>query len=240
MVSTLIVLNYAGAAIYTFRPGPFRHQTLRAIHSQPQQCLSCGAVALMSFSIAYTEEQDRSFTMITLIAEQNSRFRTGLICLRAERDSRERRCTGFEGSTEKIHTMQHAGIWEATAANGVAGIRYKRPDSQNTSKDFTQNGTLFRRKAQLARRDPKIDDEAWEAWTMTSTGIVNTHALMSGLFTNRVGPICPVGRNAIAVGLAEDIILVRFGNQLHDGDDDDNNNVAVRRQPRTRLAGRFK
>jgi len=47
--------------------------------------------------------------------------------------------------------------------------------------------------------------------------------------------MCSVGRNAIAVGLAEDIVLVQFGNQLRDDDDDDS---AMRKSPRTRLAGR--
>jgi hypothetical protein len=176
--------------------------------------------------------------MVTLSAEQNSRFKTGLICLRAERDSRERRCIGFEGGTEKIHSMQHAGAWITTGANGVAGVRQKRQDPKRISNTFTQKGTLFRRKVELIQRDPKTDEEAWEAWTMTATGIVSIHPLTVGLFTNRAGPMCSVGRNAMAVGLAEDIVLVQFGNQLHD--DDDDADAAVRKPPRTRLAGRSK
>jgi hypothetical protein len=236
----MLIVLCAGAAIYTFRPRPFNHQTLRAIHSPSQQCLSCGAIALMSFSIAYTEEKDGSFTMVTLSAEQNPRFRTGLICLRAERDSRERRCIGFEGGTEKTYSMQHAGAWEATGTNGVAGVRHKGPDPQRISKTFTRNSTLFRRKSELTQKDLKKDEEPWEAWTMTATGIVNIHALTVGLITNKAGPMCSVGRNAIAVGLAEDIVLVQFGNQLYDDDDDDDADAAVRKPPRTRLAGRSK
>jgi hypothetical protein len=192
----------------------------------------------MSFSIAFTEEQDGSFTMITLSAEHNPRFRTGLICLRAERDFRERRCIGFKGGVEKIHSMQHAGVWEATGANGVAGVRQKRQDSQSTSKEPTRNGTLFRRKTESIHKDQKIDEEAWEAWTMTATGMINIHALAVGPLTNKAGPMCSIGRNAIAVGLAEDIVLVKFGNQLYDDDTDDA--AAVRKVPRTRLAGRPK
>jgi hypothetical protein len=190
----------------------------------------------MSFSIAYSEEQDGSFTMVTLSAEPNPRLRTGLICLRAERDVRERRCIGFEGSTEKTYSMPQAGVWEATGANGVAGVRHKRRDPQRLSETHTKNdGTLFRRKAELNQKDAGAAEEAWEAWTMTATGIITIHTLRVGLFTNRAGPMCSVGRNAIAVGLAEDIVLVQFGNQLRDDDDDDS---AVRKLPRTRLAGR--
>jgi len=188
----------------------------------------------MSFSIAFSEEQDGSITIITLSA--NPRLKTGLICLRAERDVRERRCIGFGGGSEKTYSMQHAGVWEATRANGVAGIRRKRWDPQMMSETFPRKGTLFRRKAELTQKDQITNKEAWEAWTMTATGIINTHALKVGQITNRAGPICSVGRNAIAVGLAEDIVLVLFGDQLHDDDDDE----AVRKPPRTRLAGRSK
>jgi hypothetical protein len=174
--------------------------------------------------------------MVTLSAEPNPRLRTGLICLRAERDVRERRCIGFEGSTEKIYSMPYAGVWEATGANGVAGVRHKKQDPQRLSKTYTKNdSTLFRRKAKLNQKDAKTAEEAWEAWTMTATGIITIHTLKVGLFTNRAGPMCSVGRNAIAVGLAEDIVLVQFGNQLRDDDDDDS---AMRKSPRTRLAGR--
>jgi hypothetical protein len=175
--------------------------------------------------------------MVTLTAEQNPRFRTGLICLRAERDLRERRCVGFEGGIEKTYSMQHAGKWEATAANGVAGVRRKRQDLKPMSKTSARDRTLFRRRDRTIRRDPQID-EAWEAWTMTGTGIINIHTLRAGLFSNRVGPMCSVGRNAIAVGLAEDIALVQFGDQLHNNDDDDD--MGIRRMPRARLAGRSK
>jgi hypothetical protein len=174
--------------------------------------------------------------MITLSAEPNPRLRTGLICLRAERDVRERRCIGFEGGIEKTYSMQHAGVWEATGANGVAGVRPKRQDPRRIPETFSRNGTLFKRKAETTRRDPRTNEEAWEAWTMTATGIINIHAMTVGLFTNRAGPMCSVGRNAIAVGLAEDIVLVQFGDQLHDDDDDE----AVRKPPRTRFAGRSK
>lgn len=190
----------------------------------------------MSFSIAYTEGQD-GFTMVTVSAEQNPRLRTGLICLRAERDSRERRCIGFEGGTEKTYSMQHAGVWEATGANGVAGVR-RRMQPQNTSETCSRYGSLSRRKVELAPKSQKKDEEAWEAWTMTATGSINIHPLQVGLFTDRIGPMCAIGRNAIGVGLAEDIILVQFGDQLRD--DDDADSTMVRKAPRTRLAGRPK
>jgi len=96
------------------------------------------------------------------------------------------------------------------------------------SKTFAQYGTRFRRKAELPQEDSKMDEEAWKAWAMTATGIIDIHALTSGLFTGRAGPMCSVGRNAIAVGLAEDTVLIQFGKQLHDDVDDDDAIVARR------------
>lgn len=176
--------------------------------------------------------------MLTLSAEPNPRKSIGLFCLRAERDARERRCIGFHGSTETSYSMSQAGAWEATAANGVAGVRRAMPDVQAVRKGI-RNSILFRRGGEKrARKDAKLDEEGWEAWTMTARGIINTYPLQVEVFTSRVGPIKPIGRNAIAVGLAEDIVLVQFGDQIHDNDDDQG--VAVRRLPHARSAGRYK
>ncbi|KAH8674483.1 sterol-sensing domain of SREBP cleavage-activation-domain-containing protein [Tricladium varicosporioides] len=224
----------SGAAIYTFRQKAFKHRTLRAIHSAPQQCLTCGAVALVSFSIAYTNEDDGSFTMRTLTADQNSRSRTSLICLRAERDMRERRCVGLAGGIEKTYTIQNAGVWETTAANGVAGVRPRRRNPKTASRD-----SFPRKNPSNVGNDQDIDED-WEAWTMTASGITNYHRINSSMFTSRVGPLCSVGRNAIAVGLAEGIALLQFGSQLKDNDDDDDDNMSIRRLPRAKIGARTK
>ncbi|KAE8443978.1 hypothetical protein EG329_001202 [Mollisiaceae sp. DMI_Dod_QoI] len=230
----------SGAAIYTFRNSSFKHRTLRAIHSPPQQCLSCGAVALASFSIAYTTEEDGSFIMRTLTADQNARIRTGLICLRAERDLRERRCIGFGSGVEKLYSIPNPGVWETTAANGVAGVRRKEQKNPEASPNaFSGDRTFFRRRERTSQSEHGVD-EAWEAWTMTAKGVINIHPIKTNLFTSRVGPLCSIGRNAIAVGLAEGIALVQFGSQLHDNDDNDDDNVSVRRVPRSRPVGRLK
>lgn len=175
--------------------------------------------------------------MITLSEEPNPRKRIGLFCLRAERDARERRCIGFHGSTENSYSMSQAGAWEATAANGVAGVRRATSDIQ-AMRAGIRNSILFRRGEKRARKELKQDEEGWEAWTMTARGIINTHPLQVEVFTSRVGPVKPIGRNAVAVGLAEDIVLVQFGDQIHDNDDD--NSVVVRRLPHARSAGRHK
>ncbi|KFZ08945.1 hypothetical protein V502_09049 [Pseudogymnoascus sp. VKM F-4520 (FW-2644)] len=133
--SQLYLIDFLSASpIYVFQPKSFKHSTLRTIHSPPQQCLSCGAVALVSFSIAYSEVEDGRFTMLTLSAEPDPRKSIGLFCLRAERDARERRCIGFHGSTENSYSMSQAGAWEATAANGVAGHTIQKRRERGSEK----------------------------------------------------------------------------------------------------------
>jgi hypothetical protein len=174
--------------------------------------------------------------MLTLSAEPDPRKQIGLFCLRAERDARERRCIGFHGSIENSYSMSEAGAWEATASNGVAGVRRAMPVVQAV-RGGIRNCIPLRRREKRVRKDPKLDEKGWEAWTMTARGIINTQPLGVEVFTSRVGPIKPIGRNAIAVGLAEDIVLVQFGNQIHDNDDD--HSVAMRRLPHARSAGRY-
>ena len=179
--------------------------------------------------------------MVTLSAKSNPYIRTGLICLRAERDIRERRCIGFQSSIETSYTMPHAGVWEATAANGVAGVRRSIPAAKTTSAG-TRGGMLtFRGPQKKTQNEPKIDEEGWEAWTMTASGIITIHPLQIDVLADRVGVIKPVGRNAVAVTLAEDIVLVQFGDRINDNDGDDNDDrLVTRRAPRARLTGRSK
>ena len=56
---------------------------------------------------------------------------------------------------------------------------------------------------------------------MTARGITSTHELTTGLPAEASGPVCRLAQNAIAVGLADVIVLVQFGGQLHDDDSGD-------------------
>lgn len=176
--------------------------------------------------------------MRTLSAEPNSYITTGLICLRSERDSRERRCVGFHSSREQLFSMPHAGSWETTAANGVAGVR--RASSNTLGVDScTEGGLISRRRQSKVKKEPTSDEEGWEAWTMSARGVISIHPLRIDAFATRVGPIQPIGRNAIAVGLAEEIIVIQFGKRIRDNDDD-NEGVIKRRSPHSKLIGRSK
>lgn len=56
---------------------------------------------------------------------------------------------------------------------------------------------------------------------MTAQGVVNRHKLPTSLLAGAPGPICKLARNAVIVGLADEIVLVQFGRQLRDDDDCD-------------------
>lgn len=141
---------------------------------------------------------------------------------------------------QNSYSIPHAGVWEATAANGVAGVRRKRMPAADAAQESVRDDIFFRKRGKRVQKDPHIDSEGWEAWTMTARGIVDIHPLHIDVLTSQIGPIVPLGRNAIAVALAEHIVLVQFGTQIHDNDDDDNMAVAARRPTHNRLAGRSK
>ena len=252
-----LTLHLQGAQIYTFHSRPLKFSTLRAFHAPPQSCVYCGSTAVSSFSIAYTEKENdasagggENFIMTTVSAEHNPRpYRTGLICLRSERHERERRCAGLVRGAETTHVMPNPGVWEATGANGVAGVRRRitNPDgfhpsssTSQSSSSFTSGtgfklptavggdgrvgGTAIRRigKSLLTRRGAASStavEERWEAWTMTAKGTRSTHQLTTNLLANKSGPVCRLARNAVAVGLADIIVLVQFGDHLYDNDE---------------------
>jgi len=57
---------------------------------------------------------------------------------------------------------------------------------------------------------------------MTARGMSNTHDLIQGkLPAKKIGPVCRVAMNGVVVGLANLIVMVQFGKQLHDDDDGD-------------------
>lgn len=146
---------------------------------------------------------------------------------------------GFDSSREQSFSMLHAGSWESTAANGVAGVRRATTDACGVHDNSVEGSVVSRRRQRKTRVEPTSDEEEWEAWTMSARGVISIHPLRIDAFATRVGPIKPIGRNAIAVGLAEDIVVIQFGNRIYDNDDD-NENLVKRRATHSRLAGRSK
>jgi Sterol-sensing domain of SREBP cleavage-activation len=119
---------HSGAVIRTFQIGQAIASSVRVISSPQRPCLSCGAPGVASFSIVYTERETDTMYMHTFCPNRL------LICLRAERDPREKRCVGFEGTKEGIHWVTGVEAWEAVGSNAVLGVRKViKPSSRQSS-----------------------------------------------------------------------------------------------------------
>lgn len=233
------------ALIYTFRRrvAP-HHASLRAIHTPARQCVFCGSTAVTSFSVAFTENvglnpSGSAFTMVTVEATVPTR---STMCLRSERDTRERRCVGFGAGVESTHRMDNPGSWETTGANTVGGVRrlhlgrdqslyqpYSATATPSTSGAYVRwskqdskspPDSRWRLMSSTTREDHGSD--CWEAWTMTARGLIVTQRVSAaslGLVVDTPGPVCRLARNAVAVGVANAIIVVQLGSRLRDDDD---------------------
>jgi hypothetical protein len=151
------------------------------------------------------------------------------ICLRAERDRRERKCTGFESVIETTHWLENVEGWEPTSLNLVAGIR-RRETSQDSQDDQSTDdyesparcGASLRRRRKLQKKVMRDDEDEWEAWTMDACGIVTTYPLHDdsesdnsgdGLLVSRAGPVTKVGPRSVAVGFGNNVKLLLVGTE---------------------------
>jgi len=165
----------------------------------------------------------------------SSRGKMRDICLRAERDRRERKCTGFESVVETTHWLDSVEGWEPTSLNMVAGVRRREMSLDDQSSDDyelpTQCGSSLRRRGKVEKKDLwRGDDEedGWEAWTMDACGVVTSYPLHdstdpdsrgNGLLVSRAGPVTKVGQRSVAVGFGNNIKLLLVGVERYEEDD---------------------
>lgn len=179
---------------------------------------------MLSFSIAYNERESGMFMMHTF---SSSRGRMRDICLRAERDRRERKCTGFESVIETTHWLENVEGWETTILNMVAGVRRREVvnDEPTSSDDYdasgNQSSSLRRRKNQESRIIADDEDE-WEAWTMDAKGLVTAYPLHDPaesdicddrLMVSRAGPVTKIGQRSVAVGFGNNVKVLYVGDE---------------------------
>lgn len=156
------------------------------------------------------------------------------ICLRAERDRRERKCSGFESVVETTHWLDYVEGWEPTNLNMVAGIRRREAQQEDQSSDdyescSSSQAYSLRRRKQVQKK-PDVDEEnEWEAWTMHADGVVTSYPLNyrngedndDSLLVSRAGPVCRVGQRSVAVGFGNTVKVLLVGNERYEDDDDD-------------------
>lgn len=177
----------------------------------------------------------------------SSRGKMRDICLRAERDRRERKCTGFESVIETTHWLDNVEGWEPTSLNMVAGVRRREvPLDDQSSDDYespTHCGSSLRRRKQLEKKNLRCDDEEdeWEAWTMDSCGVVTSYPLHDstdpdsrgdGLLVSRAGPVTKLGQRSVAVGFGNNIKLLLLGMERYEDEDGGDPYHDIARRPK--------
>lgn len=162
----------------------------------------------------------------------SSKGRQRNICLRAERDRRERKCTGFETVVETIHWLENVEGWEPTNQNKVAGVRRRELASEEpSSDDFEPNArhsSSLRRRKKTEKKVQAEDDEEWEAWTMDAQGVVASYPIRDPterdayddrLMVSRIGPVTKIGQQSMAVGFGNTVKVLYVGNERFEEED---------------------
>ncbi|KAK9329860.1 sterol-sensing domain of SREBP cleavage-activation-domain-containing protein [Lipomyces starkeyi] len=174
-----------GTIVKVFQIAPYRRGTLRAFHDHTQHCPFCGCSTIASLCILYCERESGLLMMHSYINSNRARRN---ICLRVERDLRERRCIGFEGVLERQHWLDNVSGWEVTDINVVMGIRRKGDFSLDNSTGVDAdrspglrhrgwNGAAFNGSSYVYDSDRATVEEQWEGWTMSMDGTVGTYEL---------------------------------------------------------------
>ncbi|KAH7397104.1 hypothetical protein BKA66DRAFT_408478 [Pyrenochaeta sp. MPI-SDFR-AT-0127] len=188
------------ALIHAFQIGHVKPHTFRVMHSARRSC-PCGAPAVHSLSVAYTEENTDDMIMQTFIMNETT---TSQICLGKPPDREKYQCHGIDRAKEEVFYVQPAGVWESTSALGVVGIRKCTQPATPSSADsddeyYPVNLTTFASAVKQRARKPSApngmfgtfdsfnnrnqnytqgSDTEWEAWTLSSTGEFITRPLL--------------------------------------------------------------
>ncbi|KAK9478535.1 sterol-sensing domain of SREBP cleavage-activation-domain-containing protein [Lipomyces japonicus] len=172
-----------GTIVKVFSIAQYRRGSLRAFHDHTQHCPFCGCSTIQTLCVLYCE---RETDMLIMHSFSNSNRARQNICLRVERDPREKRCVGFEGVVDKQHWLEDVSGWEVTDINVVMGIRRKSVigiDVADGLVDERISGLRHRVHGSGGMRDTvgggaygKVEDQ-WEGWIMSMNGTVGTYEL---------------------------------------------------------------
>ncbi|KAK9470199.1 sterol-sensing domain of SREBP cleavage-activation-domain-containing protein [Dipodascopsis tothii] len=222
-----------GTVVKVLHIGQYRKGSLRAFHDPPQHCNFCGCYTIATMCIIYSE---RDSGMLIMHSYNNPNKARHSICLRVERDPREKRCVGFEAVIEKQHWLDDAGGWEVTDINMVMGLR--RKDDAVVGRASPPPDGLRQRRGRPDPAPEPAPDDRWEGWTMAMDGAVSTFRLRSSedakdskrktraadglsafaapaarharLLVSSLGPVAKLGHRSIAVGFGNAVEILYF------------------------------
>lgn len=231
--------------IYAFQIGHVKPHSFRVTHSALRQC-SCGAPAVHSLSVAYTEEGTDHLIMQSFSLDESP---TSLMCLGKPSENEAYSCRGLGSAEEVIHMVEPAGVWEAIASLGLIGIRrcnqspapasvasdggYEGPEPSAIGAALQDRAIRYNKN----RADPSLmsgsmeasDNDGWEAWTLSISGDFRSRPLAFAphtdtdelhseqLFVAAPGPIAKVGKKSVAVGFGNTVKIITVGKEKFEG-----------------------
>lgn len=263
------------ALIHSQKTRHVKPGTFRVMHSARRPC-ACGAPAVHTLSIAYTEYDTSRMVMHTFMFDDSAGSQ---ICLSKPSENgvgTAHTCHGLHQATEEVHIVEPAGVWESTstlsvmgirqctqshtASSSVSGVDYAAPEPSVLASALKLRATPSRSKASATReshlrsffpgldsafssrhssssspnnnRDSsESDSDAWEAWTLSSTGKFRCRPLISDspdenagdpdsdqqLFVASLGPIKRLGSKSVAVGYGNTVKIVTVGRETFEG-----------------------
>lgn len=242
------------ALVHAFQIGHIKPHSFRVLHSTRRTC-QCGAPAVNSLSVAYAEEGSDHMIMQTFSLDDKT---SPLICLGKPLDRAKYGCRGLEHAKEAVKCVEPAGAWETTNALSVAGIRRlahsATPSSAASIAEEDENSgdaqglvSALKQRAHVqcqantsqrfgrpfAKSNksnfPDGDTDAWEAWTLSTTGEFCSRPLVpddlddteevgyeDDLFVAAPGPIARLGKRSIAVGFGNTVKIITLGKEWFD------------------------
>ncbi|KAF2735237.1 hypothetical protein EJ04DRAFT_492079 [Polyplosphaeria fusca] len=187
------------ALVHQIQIGHAKPQTFRVLHSPRRSC-PCGAPAVHSLTVAYTEQDTNHMIMQTFTIDDTL---SSQICLGKSSDGAA--CTGVDCAKEAVHCVEPAGVWESTSVLSIVGVRkssrFPIPSSTASGVDedyYSSEGSALKLRATnpcepaaagLSSSLPTFssstlppaspaDFETWEAWTLSTTGEFRTRPLV--------------------------------------------------------------
>ena len=190
------------ALIHAFEIGHIKTHSFRVMHSARRQC-PCGAPAVQTLSVAYTEQDKEHMILQTLTPKDTS---SSQICLGKPLDRTKHQCQGLDSATEAVYCVEPAGVWESTSASNIVGVRRRAQSTSAASsasddEDGAPNPVVPTSRVRQRARKPTTlhdptrfangstsghrythghtdDGDRWEAWTLSLTGELRSRPLL--------------------------------------------------------------
>ncbi|KAH4180274.1 sterol regulatory element-binding protein cleavage-activating protein [Parastagonospora nodorum] len=238
------------ALIHSFQIGHVKPHSFRVLHASRRSC-RCGSPTVHSLSVAYSEQYTEHMIMQTFTLDDCS---TSQLCLGKPSDREKFKCKGLDCAVEAVQYVEPAGVWESISTSSVIGIRRNNPSPTPSStasgvedSHYTADPVVLASALKQRARKQSVpnlpnrfgdrtsthplnsDSDAWEAWTLSSTGEFRSRplcpddpedliaAFQDDLFVASPGPMTPLGKRSVAVGFGNTVKIISLGKEVFQG-----------------------